>query len=303
MRQRRPLVAEEDSTRDLWPSFTDLVSTTALILFVLVLLAYFQNLISGKRLEAYRLQISDSEHKLRFLDDRVRKTSAEVEAGQIRLKLSELELARQRDIIAESNRELGSLRARLEGIALLRLDVLNRVKQSVEAELGSRRSNQEPLVRIGDNGNIIINESLVFEYNSHTIKPEGKPLLDTLAKGLGHLLADPTIRSNIDVVMIQGHTDERGSSSFNRELSSRRANAVLNYMFDANPVLEETYGSHFGASAYSEFRPLSTEKSDAGYAQNRRIEISLVLRDSQVREVIDEYMERVDPALQGPTPP
>ena len=159
---------------------------------------------------------------------------------------------------------------------------------------------------IAENGNIVINESLVFEYNSHTIKTEGKRLLDTLAAGFARVLSDESVRNNIDAILVQGHTDERGSVSYNRELSAKRANAVLNYMFDANRTLEESYGSYFAASAYSESRPVSSEKTEAGYEQNRRIEISVVLRDANVRGLIDEYMRNVQtavPASDGGTPP
>lgn len=301
MRSRRKLVSSEDTTADLWPSFTDLVSTTALILFVLVLLAYVQNLLSGKRLNAYQVQISSSEKKLRFLEDRVARTTAEIERGQSQLKLSELELQQQRDILAESNRELGNLRARLQGIAILRVQVLEKVKASIEAELGPKLRAAGPLVSIGDNGNIVLNESLVFEYNSSALKPTAAALLNTLATGLGNLLADPEVRDNIDSIVIQGHTDERGSAAFNRELSSKRANTVLNYLFEANKILEESFGSYFAASAYSEFRPLSAEKTESAYERNRRIEISVVVKDANVRRVIDDYIKGV--AIEAAPPP
>jgi chemotaxis protein MotB len=72
-------------------------------------------------------------------------------------------------------------------------------------------------------------------------------------------------------------------------------------MFEANRSLEQAYGSYFASSAYSEFRPISTDKSEAAHRQNRRIEISLVLKDASVRGVIDEYMRQLDPALLPPS--
>ena len=102
---------------------------------------------------------------------------------------------------------------------------------------------------------------------------------------------------------IAGHTDERGSVAYNRELSAKRAKAVLDHLFCADPSLEERYGSYFAASAYSEFRPLSTDKNEAAYEQNRRIELSVVLRDANVRGLIDEYMRGLDPALKPPADP
>ncbi|HEY7374875.1 MAG TPA: OmpA family protein, partial [Polyangia bacterium] len=183
---------------------------------------------------------------------------------------------------------------------VLRVDVLNKVKSSLEGELGAdvpgaAGAAGAPRVAVADNGNIRINESLVFEYNSYTIKPEGKRLLATLARAFARVLGDAAVRENVDVILVQGHTDERGTSSYNRELSAKRADAVLDYMFEANRALEQSYGAYFASSAYSEFRPVNPAKTEAAYEQNRRIEISVVLKDARVRDVIDEYMRTVAP--------
>jgi chemotaxis protein MotB len=301
MRRRRSLLSTDESTKDVWPSFTDVTSTIALILFVLVLLAYVRNLISGKRLAALEQHIATSEQKLHSLEDDLARTSAEIEAGNARLRASDDRVKAQDDELAASSRELDTLRSRLQSIAVLRVDVLDKVKRSIEAELGPSHRGGGDVVRVGDNGNVVINESLVFEFNSYAIKKEGKPLLDTLARALGKLLADGAVRENVDVIVVQGHTDERGSTAFNRDLSAKRANAVLNYLFEANKTLEESYGSYFASSAYSKFRPLNPAKTEAAYEQNRRIEISVVPKDANVRRVIDEYMQGTSRGL-GPPP-
>ena len=295
--RRAPLI--DEGTENFWPSFADLTSTVTLIFFVLMLLAYMQNLIAGRNLEAAtrrlaesRRQIGDAEGRLRVLEEQLRATTAEIEAGQTRLRASE-------ERVDAGNRELASVRSRLQGIAVLRVDVLNKVKSSLEGELGSGGPARNggpaapPRVAVADNGNILINESLVFEYNSYTIKPEGKRLLASLAQAFARVLADPAVRENVDVILVQGHTDERGTTAYNRELSAKRANAVLNYMFETDRALEQSYGAYFASSGYSEFRPLNPAKTEAAYEQNRRIEISVVLKDASVRGVIDEYMRTV----------
>lgn len=313
-RQRR--IGSEAGAENFWPSFTDLISTIALILFVLVLLAYLQNLISSKNLARVRAEldlaaqrlarsqqaINSSQQKLRLLEADLRKTTAEIEAAGLRNQAAMDEINRQQAVIDTSHQELSTLRARLQGIAVLRVDVLNKVKQSIETELARPDAKRSPPVLIADNGNIIINENLVFEYDSHAIRSEGKPLLETLAKALANVLADGKVRENIDVVLVQGHTDERGSSTYNRDLSAKRANSVLNYMFETTPSLEHSFGSFFAASAYSEFRPINRDKSEVGFQQNRRIEISVVLKDSTIRDTIDDYMKNIIPPGASPAP-
>jgi chemotaxis protein MotB len=61
----------------IWPSFTDVMSTMALLLFVMILLAYVKSRVSAKPLEAPQRQIDGSEHRLHDL--RVEISAARIE--------------------------------------------------------------------------------------------------------------------------------------------------------------------------------------------------------------------------------
>src|SRR5690242_11701467 len=135
-RARRRNLLPDDEAENFWPSFTDLTSTIALILFMLVLLAFLQNLASGKRLEqvrdelrttlanlgAARAQVDQNAQQLKLL-------AGQLDLGRAELRLSQDRLAAQQQIITDSSAELATLRAQLSGIAVLRLDVLQKVKQ------------------------------------------------------------------------------------------------------------------------------------------------------------------------------
>jgi chemotaxis protein MotB len=291
VRTRHRLLSDYEGTREIWPAFTDVMSTMALIMFVLVLLAYVRNLIAEKSLQASRQQILLAERQLRSL-------RLELDEGRAQLAVAQVKVAEQQALVAESNRQLGNLRAQLTNLAVLRVSVLNKLKAAIEAQLG--RAGGGEVATIGENGDIAVNESLVFEYNSYAIKREAKPVLDSLARALGNLLADEDVRANIDTILIQGHADERGSAAFNWDLSAKRATAVVDYLFHTNRTLADSYGSYFGASAYSKFRPVNAERSEEAYRQNRRIEISVVPKDTQLRKVVDAYLQ---PAPPPPSPP
>jgi chemotaxis protein MotB len=293
VRNRRQLLSENEGLREIWPAFTDVMSTMAIIMFALVLLAYVRNLMAEKRLDAYRQQIALSERQLRLVQ-------ADVLAGRAQLAASQVKLTEQQALVADSNRQLGNLRSQLQSIAVLRVSVLSKLKSAIETELGASGAGVSRVATIGDNGDIAVNESLVFEYNSYAVKKQAKPVLDSLAKALGNLLADGDVRANIDTIVIQGHTDERGSAAFNWELSAKRATAVLEYLFQSNKALADNYGNYFAASAYSKFRPINTEKTEPAYQQNRRIEISVVPKDANVRRVIDEYVQGTPAAAATP---
>lgn len=65
---------------------------------------------------------------------------------------------------------------------------------------------------------------------------------------------------------IYGHTDARGSSDYNMKLSERRAAAVGDVARSVGASVERQIG-------YGEQEPLATNKTSAGRAQNRRVEI------------------------------
>lgn len=291
MRTRRRYYGEAAEAQDFWPSFTDVMSTLTLILFFLMLLAYVQNIIFGNNLENAKQQLEISRADIASAERELKLIRLEIDKTNAALTLSEQEIENQKTIISMSNEELQSLRLRLQSIAFLRLDVLERVKASVEQELGRYNDKGQELVSIGDNANIIINENLVFAYNSYKLKPEAKELLTQLSKAFERVLENSEVRENIDAISIDGHADSLGNSDYNRELSTRRATEVVNFMFTANPNLERKYGEYFAANGFSEFRPISTGSDEKSRAANRRIEISIIVKDSNIQKVIEKYLD------------
>jgi chemotaxis protein MotB len=94
----------------------------------------------------------------------------------------------------------------------------------------------------------------------------------------------------IDTIIIAGHTDNKGTTQYNWELSTYRAQAVVNFLFEANPQLEIDYGDYFSAAGYGENRPIAPNTTAENQAKNRRIEISIVVRDSAITDLINEYL-------------
>ncbi|MFO7637656.1 MAG: OmpA family protein, partial [Clostridia bacterium] len=179
---------------------------------------------------------------------------------------------------------------KLQSIAVLRANIFEKVKNSIEAAMGKTNEKGEELVIIGDNANLYINESLVFDFGSADIKPQGFELLRQLSVAFETILDDPETRTYIDAISVEGHTDHIGSTSANRQLSTERSTNVLNYIMGSNPSLEQKYGSFFAASGFSELRPIATNLTEEGRAQNRRIEFSIKIKDDNVQKVIQDYL-------------
>ncbi|QTN21301.1 OmpA family protein [Rhizobacter sp. AJA081-3] len=99
-----------------------------------------------------------------------------------------------------------------------------------------------------------------FDIGRSAIKPQMRPVLDQFAQGL-----DPNMR-----VRIVGHTDSTGSDAINNPLSVDRAQSVRDYLAGRGvaPSRVETQG-------HGSREPVADNGSDAGRAQNRRVEIFL----------------------------
>ncbi|MEW7292911.1 DUF5723 family protein [Aquimarina sp. 2304DJ70-9] len=106
-------------------------------------------------------------------------------------------------------------------------------------------------------------KTILFDSGKSSIKAESNQVLKDI---VGILNEYPTAKFTVE-----GHTDSAGSAKLNQRLSDSRANAVKNY-------LSENGIDQFRLSAigYGEDRPIATNKTRAGRAQNRRVEINLV---------------------------
>jgi OOP family OmpA-OmpF porin len=100
-----------------------------------------------------------------------------------------------------------------------------------------------------------------FDFNKAKLKPEGEEQLEVVVR---ELKANPTIR-----VLIEGHTDSIGSHAYNQKLSERRAAAVRDYM-----VAQGIDTSRITTKGWGETKPVASNKTEEGRAQNRRVELT-----------------------------
>lgn len=102
-----------------------------------------------------------------------------------------------------------------------------------------------------------------FDFDKSVLKPEGKAKLDDLAGKVKDI--------NLEVVIAVGHTDSVGSVAYNQKLSVRRAEAVKAYLVSKGIEKSRVYTEGKGKS-----QPIADNKTAAGRAKNRRVEIEVV---------------------------
>ena len=106
----------------------------------------------------------------------------------------------------------------------------------------------------------IVLRGVNFDFNSADIRPEAVPVLD---QGAEILAGNPGVD-----VRVEGHTDSVGSPEYNRTLSIRRAEAVFRYLVNRGVDPERCHVEGFGAT-----RPIASNQTEEGRAQNRRVEL------------------------------
>lgn len=99
-----------------------------------------------------------------------------------------------------------------------------------------------------------------FEFDSAQLTADARAKLD---EDVRILLRHPEL-----VVELAGHTDSRGSESYNQTLSEERANAVRSYL-----ISRGADGSKITARGYGESQPAASNETEAGRSENRRVEL------------------------------
>lgn len=102
---------------------------------------------------------------------------------------------------------------------------------------------------------------IFFDFNQAQIKPESTATLTEVVK---YLQGAPDIK-----LVVVGHTDNVGAFEFNRDLSHRRAQAVVSHLVNIGGVAKDRlfpFGVSFAA-------PLASNATEEGRAKNRRVEL------------------------------
>jgi len=142
-------------------------------------------------------------------------------------------------------------------------DTVPDVKDQCPNEIGS--TTQEPLgcptssLVVVTDCEVKITQQIHFEFNKDKIRPESFPVLNAVVEALQKL---PSIK-----IEVQGHTDNKGTAAYNKNLSDRRAKSVMKYLLDHGVEIGRLASHGFGFE-----RPLVDNSTEQNRALNRRVQ-------------------------------
>ena len=147
---------------------------------------------------------------------------------------------------------IGSLAACKSGV---------KTNQNAAGELGTQPNPnavaQVTVDPLNDPNSPLAKRSIYFDFDSYTVSDQYQSLLQAHAQ---YLKSHPERH-----VLLQGNTDERGTSEYNLALGARRANSVKEYLVSLG-----VSAGRLDTISYGKERPICTESDESCWAQNRR---------------------------------
>ena len=95
------------------------------------------------------------------------------------------------------------------------------------------------------------------------------PILDEVAKVMKE-------NPHIELIEVQGHTDNKGGAFYNRALSDKRAKAVKDALISRGVEAKRLRSKGYGQS-----KPIASNDTDEGRAENRRVQFDIIKRSEK----------------------
>jgi outer membrane protein OmpA-like peptidoglycan-associated protein len=151
---------------------------------------------------------------------------------------------------------------------------MDKQAKKMEEDLGKTAT----VERVGEGIKLTFNSQLLFDYGKTDLKESNKADLQKFSE---------TLKQYTDTdLLVVGHTDNVGSDAFNQTLSEKRASAVSNYLAS----LGISY-NRLRIEGKGELQPVSSNDTEEGRTQNRRVEIAISANEKMKAEAKAEVKQ------------
>jgi outer membrane protein OmpA-like peptidoglycan-associated protein len=193
---------------------------------------------------------------------------ARVSEAQARQQVTRGQEERNRILLESRTREAQSAQAQAQS-AQAQAEIAKNEAQAAQAQLASAQQQLADLqAKKTDRGMVVTLGDVLFDTGQATLKPGADLVLGRLAT---YLSANPHTK-----IMIEGHTDSRGSDDYNEALSERRAQAVADALATRG-IPPDNLRTRGRGKAF----PVASNDTPEGRQQNRRVEIVFSDNDGQ----------------------
>ena len=307
---KRRLISRD--TGEYWISYSDMLSSLLLVFMLAVTFSIYQYYslleIKTKELNAQKAELDQSQIVLAKREEELETTRVTLVGKEKELANVQIQLDRQKDDLHAAQT---ALKTREEEQATLQLqlaaqqEVLGNQQKQIDELLGLRTAIIKDLsqaladANISANvdkqtGDILLDSRLLFETGRDQLAEAGREELRRLIPVYLKVLLRPEYRDYVAEIIIEGHTDSKGSYTFNLQLSQQRALSVATFCLemqelsaDQRALLENILTAKGRSYADRILNPDGSENMEA----SRRVEIKFRLKDSEMIQRMNEILK------------
>ncbi len=143
------------------------------------------------------------------------------------------------------------------------------------------------------NGAISLSSNILFDEGKYTLKANAKEALkNAVYDYFNTILVNDEINKHIDKIIIEGHTNSKGSFLYNLELSQKRAYSVMSFLLDLDFDKKDNLNKLVVASGRSFLDPIYDNSGLELKDESRRIEIKFRLKNEDAIKEIESILDK-----------
>ncbi|SFV68913.1 FIG00638667: hypothetical protein [hydrothermal vent metagenome] len=177
--------------------------------------------------------------------------------------------------------KLQAQKAKIKSLTGIKLKVISELKESLGKKINIDKNS----------GSLRLASNILFDKGSATLKDGAKKELKAnFIEYVNTLISNPNIKSHLDKIIIEGHSDSDGSYLYNLDLSQKRAFAVMHYLLTLDYIKKHNIKEKLVASGRSYLDTIKVngvEDKDA----SRRIEIKFRLKNEDAMYEIERILD------------
>ena len=238
--------------------------------------------------EEQKSQLSEQQALVEKQKSRLSEQQTLLEAQQSQLSEKQALLEEQQSQLSEQQKLLDEQSSQIEQIVGIKGQLITVLNQKLT-------ENQIQLQADPSTGAITVEDTILFASNSNELRTEGKEFFREFMPVYLNVLLQPEFREYIAEIIIEGHTDQKGSYLYNLELSQQRAWSVAEYFFDEKSAfldedVMETLQSLITVNGCSYKNPVYKQDGSVDADKSRRVEIKFRLKDQEMIQEMDEIL-------------